>query len=146
MIKREDNQIDLEFGTGDICVNGGHFLDENYKVIGMVAFSNQSAREINAIGDIKAGQECKVGDFPVIMTFAKAESIDVVINQLKQAKADMLLQCDSHKQGICSTRDYGLNEYKDACYKCCLGCSGAINMSCSFVCDKVAEHYCSEEE
>lgn len=145
MIKKDNKQTDLEFGTGDICVNGGHFLDENKKIVGMVAFSNQAPREINAIGDVKAGQECKVGDFPVIMTFTKPESIDVVINQLKQAKADMLLQCDNHKAGVCSTRDYGQNEYKNPCYKCCLGCSHAINMDCSFVCNIVSEHYYPEE-
>ncbi|MDI9208103.1 hypothetical protein MT361_05995 [Clostridium butyricum] len=146
MIKKDDKQIDLEFGTGDICVNGGRFLDENNKIVGMVAFSDQAPREIDDIGDVKAGQECKVGDFPVIMTFTKPESIDVVINQLKQAKADMLLKCDSHKAGMCSTRDYGANEYKNPCYKCCLGCSHAINMDCSFVCNIVAEHYYPEEE
>lgn len=146
MIKKNDNQVDLEFGTGDICVNGGHYLDEKNKIVGMVAFSNQTSREINAVGDVKAGQECKVGDFPVIMTFTKPQSIDVVIRQLKQAKADMILKCDSRKEGNCSTRDYGMNEYKDVCYKCCLGCGGAINMSCSFVCNKVAERYYPVDE
>lgn len=58
----------------------------------------------------------------------------------------MLLQCDSHKAGMCSTRDYGMNEYKDPCYKCCLGCEHAINMGCLFVCHTVAEHYYPEEE
>lgn len=146
MITKNDKQIELEFGKGDICVNGGHFLDGDNKIVGMVAFSNQSPRDINAVGDIKAGQKCKIGDFPIIMTFTKPESIDVVINQLKQAKADIVLQCDSHKQGMCSTRDYGENEYKNPCYKCCLGCSHAINMDCSFVCNTVAEHYYPEEE
>lgn len=97
MINKNNNQTELEFGKGDICVNGGHFLDSNNKIVGMVAFSNQTPREINAVGDVKAGQKCKVGDFPVVMTFMKVESIDVVINQLKQAKADMLLKCTKEK-------------------------------------------------
>ena len=145
MINKNEKQTELEFGTGDICVNGGHFLDGDNKIVGMVAFSNQSPREINAVGDVKAGQKCKVGDFPVVMTFTKAESIDVVINQLKQAKADMLLQCDDHNAGMCSTRNYGYNDCENLCYKCCLGCSHAINMDCTIVCGVVVEHYYPEE-
>jgi hypothetical protein len=89
LINRNENQVDLEFGTGDICVNSGFYLDDDNKKIGIIAFSNQSQREIGIEGDIKAGQECKVGDFPVIMTFIKKESIDVVINALIDAKKQM---------------------------------------------------------
>jgi hypothetical protein len=42
---------------------------------------------------------------------------------------------------MCSTRDYGLNQYKDPCCYCCIGCNNAIEMTCSFVCPLVAEHY-----
>ena len=88
MINKSEIQIELQFGAGDICVNGGCFMEENEK-IGIVAFSNQSPREINSEGDIKAGTGHKLGEFPVIMTFYKKESIDVVIGQLEEAKKSM---------------------------------------------------------
>jgi hypothetical protein len=89
MINKQDKHIDLEFGKGDICVNSGYFIDGNDIKVGMVAFSNQSPREIGVEGDIKAGQECKVGDFPVILTFTKKESIDVVVKALLETKEYM---------------------------------------------------------
>jgi len=89
VINKSKNQIDLEFGTGDICINGGGYTDSKNKKIGMIAFSNQEPREIGIEGDVKVGQECKVGDFPVIMTFTKKESIDVVIKALLDAKEFM---------------------------------------------------------
>ncbi|MDF2609064.1 MAG: hypothetical protein K0R92_538 [Lachnospiraceae bacterium] len=54
--------------------------------------------------------------------------------------------CENIKDEKCSTRDYGPNQYKEPCYECCLGCAGAINMECNFVCTKVAEHYHPEDE
>lgn len=54
--------------------------------------------------------------------------------------------CENIKGEKCSTRDYGANQYKAPCYECCLGCAGAINMECNFVCTKVAEHYHPSEE
>jgi hypothetical protein len=50
-------------------------------------------------------------------------------------------KCEEENNGICSTRDYGLNQYKDACYHCCYNCQYAISMECTFVCSKVAEYY-----
>jgi len=89
MINKDNKQVDLEFGKGDICVNPGHYVDGENKKVGIVAFSNQSPREIGRVGDIKAHQEYKVGDFPVIMTFNKKESIDVVVQALLEAKENM---------------------------------------------------------
>ena len=89
MININEKQVDLEFGTGDIGINGGHFLDGNNNKIGLVGFINQEPRTVGAEGDIKIGQDCKVGDFPVIMTFYRKESIDVVINALMVAKDSM---------------------------------------------------------
>lgn len=54
--------------------------------------------------------------------------------------------CDSNKDGMCSTRDYGPNQYENSCYNCCIGCKSAIEMTCSIVCPVVAEHYYPEEE
>lgn len=88
MINKNDKQVELRFGIGDICINGGSIM-ENNKKIGIVVFSNQAPREIGTVGDKKAGQSYDLDEFPVTMTFAKPESIDVVIEQLEQAKKDM---------------------------------------------------------
>lgn len=89
MISRDSFQTDLEFGTGDICVNSGYYLDCQNKKIGAVVFSNQTPREIGGEGDIKVGKDYKVGDFPVIMSFTQKESIDVVIKALLDTKRQM---------------------------------------------------------
>lgn len=89
MINKGDKQVDLEFGKGDICIAGGHYLDRKGEKIGLVTFTNQEEREIGSVGIIKGGGNYKVGEFPVIMTFPKKESIDVVIEQLIQAKESM---------------------------------------------------------
>ncbi len=89
MINITENQTDLEFGTGDICIAGGSYLGENGGKVGMVAFMNQEPREIGSVGVIKANKKYKVGDFPVIMTFTKPESIDVLIKHLEIAKKEM---------------------------------------------------------
>lgn len=53
--------------------------------------------------------------------------------------------CENRKKKICSTRDYGNNQYPNSCYNCCIGCKNAIEMTCSLVCSQVAEHYYPEE-
>jgi hypothetical protein len=88
LIKTYARQIDLEFGTGDIGFNSGHYLEGGRK-IGVIGFYNQEPRPIGAVADKKAGQEYSVGDFPIIMTFYKKESIDVVIQALLDAKKEM---------------------------------------------------------
>lgn len=88
MIIKKENQIELAFGTGDICIAGACFKDNPSN--GVVMFSNQSPREINAVGDVIGGQEYDTNEFPVIMTFTKKESIDVLIAQLEQAKSEMI--------------------------------------------------------
>jgi len=89
MINKDDKQVDLEFGKGDICVNSGNFIDGNNLKVGVVAFSNQSERKIGVEGAVKAGQECKVRDFPVIMTFTRKESIGVIVKALLETKENM---------------------------------------------------------
>jgi len=81
-------QVDLKFGTGDIGFNSGSYIKDG-KTIGLVGFYNQKAREIGDEGDIKVGQECSRNDFPILMTFSKKESIDVVIQSLLDAKEQM---------------------------------------------------------
>lgn len=103
MINKTNNQIDLEFGKGDICIAGGCFKDDENKKVGLVTFIDQEPREIGIEGIVKGNQSYKVGDFPVIMTFDKSESIDVVIEQLKQAKNEMLGRSEETKIDITKT-------------------------------------------
>lgn len=89
MITKNDKQTELEFGKGDICISGGHYIDDSGNKVGVVTFIDQESRKIGIEGVTKGGQSYKVGDFPVIMTFTKKESIDVLIEQLLQAKNNM---------------------------------------------------------
>ena len=88
MIKNLGHQTKMEFGTGDIGFNAGAIKEDDNKT-GIIIFYNQEAREIGATGDIKAGQEVDINDFPVIMKFYRKESIDVVIKALLEAKKEM---------------------------------------------------------
>ena len=89
MIKTDETQTNLEFGTGDIGITSGSFSGECGENVGTITFRNQAPREIGTVGDTKVGQEYRLGDFPVIMTFYKKESIDVVIRALLDAKEQM---------------------------------------------------------
>lgn len=90
MINKNEKQIELEFGKGDICIAGGYFENEKNEKVGLVTFIEQEPRKIGEVGITTPNEKHKVGDFPVIMTFNKVESIDVVIEQLEQAKYEML--------------------------------------------------------
>ena len=87
MIIKNDEHIRLEFGTGDICIAGGYSDNEDNKE-GFVIFTQQEPREIGSEGVIKEG-EINPEEYPIIMTFAKKESIDAVIGQLEKAKSFM---------------------------------------------------------
>jgi hypothetical protein len=88
MIKKNKEYIRLEFGNGDICVAGGYTEHENNKITGFVLFTNQDPREIGSKGIVKVG-EVNLEDYPVVMTFSKKESIDVIIKELEEAKSNM---------------------------------------------------------
>ena len=88
MIYKGRPQTELKFGNGDIGFNSGIFND-NGDIVGMVGFYSQGAREIGDEGDIKIGEERDIDDFPVVMTFTKTESIDVIILALLDAKEQM---------------------------------------------------------
>jgi hypothetical protein len=88
MINYCEKTVDVEMGYGDVCVTGGSYETENGKQ-GIVTFSDQKPREIGTPGEIEAGSEHTIGDFPVVITFAKKESIDVVIRMLQAAKREM---------------------------------------------------------
>lgn len=84
MINRNEEQVKLEFGNGDICIAGG-YTDNEDKRTGFVLFTNQEPRDIGSVGVIKSG-EVNLEEYPIIMTFSKRESIDVVIRELEKAK------------------------------------------------------------
>lgn len=88
MIKQLEHQTKMEFGTGDIGFNAGAIKEDDDKV-GIIIFYNQKPRNIGDAGDIKAGTEVDINDFPVIMKFYRKESIDVVIKALLEAKKEM---------------------------------------------------------
>jgi hypothetical protein len=88
MIKNLEHQVKMEFGTGDIGFNAGTIKEDDEKV-GVIIFYNQEPRNIGDTGDIKAGEEVDINDFPVIMKFYRKESIDVVIKALLEAKKEM---------------------------------------------------------
>lgn len=88
MIKNLEHQVKMEFGTGDIGFNAGTIKEDDDKV-GVIIFYNQEPRNIGDTGDIKAGEEVDINDFPVIMKFYKKESIDVVVKALLEAKKEM---------------------------------------------------------
>jgi len=82
MIK--NSQMVLEFGNGDIGVGGGNCKSDHK--IGIVVFSNIEKREI---GSFKGFDDVKNENYPLVMTFTKKESIDVVIKALQDAKKEM---------------------------------------------------------
>lgn len=82
-------QTELAFGEGDICIAGGYVKDNMLNKVGLVTFINQEPREIGVEGITKGGTVHLLGEFPIIMTFTKSESIDVLIEQLLQAKSEM---------------------------------------------------------
>ena len=88
MIKQLQHQAKMEFGTGDIGFNAGVIKEDDNKV-GIIIFYNQESRSIGDTGDIKAGTEVDINDFPVVMKFYRKESIDVVIKALLEAKKEM---------------------------------------------------------
>lgn len=87
MIIKNKEQVRLEFGNGDICIASGYSENEDMKT-GFVIFTSQEPRVIGSIGVIKAG-EVDLEEYPIIMTFKKKESIDVVIEKLEKAKSYM---------------------------------------------------------
>lgn len=88
MISIDEKQTELMFGTGDIGFNAGA-IQEGEERVGIVIFYNQEPREIGALGDIKAGTEVRIKDFPVVMLFKKKESVDELIKALEEVKIKM---------------------------------------------------------
>lgn len=80
--------LELKFGTGDINIMTGHFIEDGKK-IAYTGYRNQTPREIGTEGDDTSNIE-KLNDMPILMTFYKTESIDVLIKALEEAKQLMI--------------------------------------------------------
>ena len=80
----------LEFGAGDIGITSGRILYDEKEVIGVIEFTEQEPTEIGFTKKLEEDDESKLEDVPVIMTFSKIESIDVVIEQLERCKEGMI--------------------------------------------------------
>jgi len=79
------NNVILEFGTGDINLISAISVVDG---VGMVGFRNQEPREIGTVGD--STEFIEMTELPILMAFNKIESIDVVIDSLKEVKELML--------------------------------------------------------
>lgn len=79
MIKVENGQVKLVFGSGDINIVTGS-KDDKY----MILMRNQEARDIGRMN----GDEptVSIDEYQVVMEFDKIESIDVVITALEEIK------------------------------------------------------------
>lgn len=86
MIIKNEKQVKLEFGNGDISIAGGYTTSD--KIKGFVVFENQEARDIGSPGITKKG-EIDLNDYDVVMIFSKKESIDALIKQLELTKTYM---------------------------------------------------------
>ncbi|MGL4875160.1 MAG: hypothetical protein ACRC30_10985 [Clostridium sp.] len=91
MIRIDEEKAIMEFGEGDIGINTYVRLDIEEKGI---IFYNQEKRNVGEMADLRAG-ECtsNIDDYPVKMVFNKIESVDVVINMLKDLKVLMKNKC-----------------------------------------------------
>ena len=98
MIINDNEQVKLEFGTGDISIAGGYTTGDEVK--GFVVFENQEARDIGSPGITKKG-EVDLNNYSVVMTFSKKESIDALIGQLELTKSYMKHkeECSCHRFG-----------------------------------------------
>ena len=90
MIVTKDNKVSMNFGSGDIGFNSGVMNVDNDSQIGIIVFYNQQPREIGSLGDIPAGVTVDLDDFPVMMSFTKSKSIDVLIDALLEIKQNLI--------------------------------------------------------
>ena len=88
-------QMVLEFGNGDIGISGGNSLQDSK--LGVVVFNNIEPREIG----LNSGFD-EEAIYPLIMTFTKKESIDVLIGELLRAKKSMEEKIDKNTHVYCT--------------------------------------------
>ena len=86
MIKRNERNIEMKFGTGDINILTGYINESELKVTGYIGYRNQAPREIGLFGGDNAKDIKCLEDMPIVMTFDKVESVDVMIDALKEIR------------------------------------------------------------
>jgi len=87
IINNEDGSVNIRFGFGDIGLLGYDCVDEDGNINGFVGMCNQDAQEI---GSSTTTTNMELKDFPILMTFRKEESINVLIKALINAKSAMI--------------------------------------------------------
>jgi hypothetical protein len=88
-ITKIEESVQLEFGSGDIEVMPGLLATDSS--VGAVCFlQKQEATPIGTHTDYEPYKVAEIEETPVRMVFNKAESIDVVIRSLQEAKEFML--------------------------------------------------------
>lgn len=87
MIKNNENQVELKFGKGDIHIVSSCTTDGE---MGIVAFENQDPPKPIGKNSKTFIKKFIPEDYPIIMTFSKTESIDALINELLNAKENMI--------------------------------------------------------
>jgi hypothetical protein len=91
MIKKVGEQIQMEFGVGDIHIESGWFIPENgVNKLGLVTFENHDKPMPIGRNNNNLSKEVELWKYPIYMTFSRPESIDALIAELENAKAEML--------------------------------------------------------
>jgi hypothetical protein len=135
----------------DACLICGSLGMNESKVLDMINRVNQNDNtmrllkklEWSVIADFGNNSRCPL--CKELKTNGHKKDCELGLLLTKKQDADAIF-CETRIDGNCSTRDYGPSEYKEPCCKCCLGCKGSVEMSCSFVCNQVAEHYYPDME
>ena len=89
MIEHSTRLTTCEFGNGDIIVGAVGYNPDCKKTVS-VNFSNDIVRPIGETTNFKDKPLSKFDGTSVLLRFSKTESIDVVINKLKEAKASLI--------------------------------------------------------
>lgn len=88
-VRRDKQQVTLEFGMGDIEINSGYVPDEGKGMLGLILLRNQVPRPIGERTVYDIPRKVDREDYPVVMTFSSAKSIDSLITELLSARRHM---------------------------------------------------------
>src|SRR5690625_1967227 len=89
-IIRKDENIKIQFGTGDILIHSGM---TNHEKDGLITVEEGEKQDIGIL--LKNDDPyVDVGNHPVSFVFTKTESIDVLIERLETAKKYMTGELD----------------------------------------------------
>lgn len=90
------------FGNGDISILPAFmFSNENNNGVGAILLNNQEPRDI---GELVPAGETDVKQTPVVLSFTRIESIDVLIEELQVLKK-MMNDCERDKMELIECED-----------------------------------------